>query len=107
MWAGLAFVVGQTASDRWPLSGSELPSLTLPVIDVPAGEGTFRGLLDWIRWANMAFETLVAGGPVELSLSGIAGALAAAAAVTLLIGALGTSAVLGVAMRSLSRSRRI
>ena len=84
-----------------------MPSLTLPLIDVPAGESTFRGLLDLVRWASLAFDSLVSGAPFELSLSGIGLAFGAVAVVTLLIGTIGTSALVGVAMRSLLRSRRI
>lgn len=106
-WIGLALAAGQTISGRWPLSGGGMPSLTLPVIDVPAGEGTFRGLLDWVRWASLAFDTFVGGAPFGLSLSGIGLALGAVAAATLLVGAIGASAIVAVAMQSLLRSRRI
>ena len=107
VWIGLALAAGQAVSGRWPLPGGGIPSLTLPVIDVPAGEGTFRGLLEWVRWASLAFDSLVSGAPFELSLSGIGLAFGAVAVVTLLIGTIGTSALVGVAMRSLLRSRRI
>jgi hypothetical protein len=107
LWAGLAFVVGRSVSGHWPLSVGGRPSLTLPVLDVPAGEGTFRGLLEWVRWANMALETLVSVSSFELALSGIGFAIMAAAVVTLMIGAIGTSAVVGIAMKTLLRSRRI
>ena len=107
VWAGLAFAVGQSVSGQWPLYGGGRPSLTLPFIDLSSGEGTFRGLLDWVRWANLALETLVTGAPVELSLAGIGFAVVTTTALMFLIGAIGTSAVVGVAMRTLLRTTRI
>jgi anti-sigma factor RsiW len=106
VWIGLALATGRAVCDRWPLSGDGVPSLSLPVIDVPAGEGTFRGLLDWVRWAGLAFDALIGGAPFEMSLSGIGTALGAVATVALLIGAIGSSALLAIAMRSFLRSPR-
>lgn len=106
VWAGLLLALGQAGASRWPLLGSARPSLALPSIDVPAGEGTLNGLLDWVRWAAMAFETLAAGSSFQLSLSGIGLALGATAAASLLVGVVGTSAFVAVATRSLLRSPR-
>lgn len=106
VWSGVVLGLVQAMASRWPLAGVGRPSLTLPTLDVPAGEGAWNGLLDWVRWAALAFETLAGGAPFELSLSGIGLALGTTATVSLLIGALGTSAFVIVATRSLLRARR-
>jgi predicted anti-sigma-YlaC factor YlaD len=105
-WAGVLFALCQAGASRWPLFGGVWPSLALPTIDVPAGEGTLNGLLEWVRWAAVAFDTLAAGAPFELSLSGIGLAFGATVALSLLVGAVGTSAIVALATRSLLRSSR-
>ena len=106
VWAGAILVLGQTLATRWPVLGSARPSLALPSIDVPAGEGTLNGLLDLVRWAAMAFETLAAGSSIQPSLSGIGLAFGAMVAMSLLVGTVGASALVALATRSLLRSPR-
>ena len=69
------------------------------------GEGAFRAMVEWASWARLALETFGGGSPLELSVTGIGLAVAAGAAVVVTAGALGASAIVAVATRSLLRSR--
>ena len=106
LWAGFALVAGQIGSGRWPVPEGGWPSISLPSIDVPAGEGALHGLLDWVRWAALAIDALVRGAPLDVSLSAIGLVAFSIAAATLLAGTVGTSALLAVVARSWLGSRR-
>lgn len=102
---GVLFTLGQTAAGRWPASGGAWPSLALPSIDVPSGGGSFQGILEWVRRAALAVDTLAGGSPFELPLAGMGLTVGATAALTLLIGVAASSALIAVAARSYLRSR--
>jgi hypothetical protein len=98
--------LGQTVATRGPLLGGARPSLAVPSIDVPAGDGALGGLLDLMRWAAVAFETLAAGSSFQLSLPGIGLALVGVVSVSVLVGAAGASALVAMATRSLLKPPR-
>jgi hypothetical protein len=106
-FAGLLLALGQAAAARLPMGGLERPALALPSVDVPAGDGSYQGVLDLIRWAVLAFETLAGRIPVELALPSLGTVCLAATAVVVVVGVLASSAVVAMAAGSYVRSRRI
>jgi len=106
-WVGVLVALGQTAAGRWPVVGGAWPSLALPTIDIPVGEGGLQGVFEWVRWAALAVEALAGGVAFELPWSGIGLAVTSTVALTMLIGLVTCSAVMAVATRSYLRSHRV
>ena len=105
-FSGLLLALGQAAAARLPMGGLERPALALPSVDHPAGDGAYQGVLDLIRWTVLAFETLAGRIPVELALPSLGTAFLAATVVVVVVGVLGSSAVVAMAAGSYMHSRR-
>jgi predicted anti-sigma-YlaC factor YlaD len=105
-FAGLLLALGQDAAARLPMGGLERPALALPNVDLPAGDGAYQGVLDLIRWAVLAFETLAGRIPIEVALPSLGTAFLAATAVAAGVALLGSSAAIAMAAGSYVRSRR-